>query len=431
MKRLAFALISAGLFALAGCSSSPSAGAQPAQATPNATQVAVKAGGKTVAEGRVVPARSATLSFTAGGVVSEVLVIEGAQVKADQVIVRLDARTQIAAVAQADAAFKRAQSQLDALKAGPRPQEVASAKAALDGAQAQLAKLLAGVPPEDVSASAAAVAIAQVQLQQVQEGNSPQQIESARADLANAAAVLKLRQADYDRVAYEPGVGARPESIALEQATNTFAAARARYDDLAKGPTASSLALAKARVQQAVAQLNAVKVPARPADIDAVKADIRKAQAQLDLVQAGARPEDIAAAQASVDSAKAAQDQAMTALSQTELRAPFAGVVAFLDARVGEQLAPNAVAVRMADPSVWEVETTDLTELNIVSVHEGSKAIVTVDALPGVDIAGKVIRIRQYGENKQGDIVYQVVVRPDSQDQRLRWNMTASVTLEP
>jgi HlyD family secretion protein len=148
-------------------------------------------------------------------------------------------------------------------------------------------------------------------------------------------------------------------------------------------------------------------------------------------VQAGARAEDIAAAQAGVDSAKATLDQARTALDQMDLRAPFAGVVAFLDARVGEQLAPNAIAVRLADPSVWEVDTTDLTELNIVNVHEGSKATVTVDALPGVEIAAKVVRIRQYGENKQGDIVYQVVVQPDKQDQRLRWNMTASVALEP
>ena len=57
--------------------------------------------------------------------------------------------------------------------------------------------------------------------------------------------------------------------------------------------------------------------------------------------------------------------------------------------------------------------------------------MITVDALPGVEIPGKVTRIRAYGENRQGDIVYMVVVKPDRQDERLRWNMTASVSIKP
>ena len=34
------------------------------------------------------------------------------------------------------------------------------------------------------------------------------------------------------------------------------------------------------------------------------------------------------------------------------------------------------------------------------------------------------------GTNRQGDIVYKVIVTPDSQDKRLQWNMTASVTVK-
>ena len=97
----------------------------------------------------------------------------------------------------------------------------------------------------------------------------------------------------------------------------------------------------------------------------------------------------------------------------------------------GEQVAPGTVIAQVGDPAEWEIDTTDLTELNIVNVHEGTRAAVSVDALPGVELTGKVVRIRQFGENKQGDIVYTVVVLPDKQDSRLRWNMTASVTLEP
>jgi HlyD family secretion protein len=308
---------------------------------------------------------------------------------------------------------------------------VESARAALDAAQAQLAKLQQGPRTEDIAAAGASVAIAQAQLKQVQEGASPEQLEAAQADLDNAQAVLKLRQADYDRVAYQPGVGARPESIALEQATNTYRAAKARYDELAKGPTASAIGLSKAHVQEAAARLIAAKAVARQADLDAAKAEIRRAQAQLDLVQAGARPESIAAAQADVDAAQAALDEARAALNETEVRAPFAGVVASLGVHEGEQVVPGTPVARVGDLSAWELETTDLTELSIVNVRAGARAVITFDALPGVQLTGYVARIKQFGENKQGDITYMVVVKPNQQDERLHWNMTASVSIEP
>ena len=40
-------------------------------------------------------------------------------------------------------------------------------------------------------------------------------------------------------------------------------------------------------------------------------------------------------------------------------------------------------------------------------------------------------RIKEIGENKMGDITYTVIVIPDEQDDRLRWNMTATVVIEP
>ncbi|HEY3341121.1 MAG TPA: HlyD family efflux transporter periplasmic adaptor subunit, partial [Anaerolineae bacterium] len=429
--RLPIALLGVGMIVLAACSTT--GGTQPAAATPGATDAAAKGTGKIVAQGSVLPVRNAALSFQVTGVISEVLVTEGSSVTAGQVIVRLDARQQQAAVAQARAGLSQAQAQLDALKAGARPQEVATAQAALDAAQAALAKLQAGARPEDILASAAAVAITQAQLAQVQEGPSQQSLDAAHADVANAQAALQQAQFAYD-ASYKQNpaaIGASAAALALEQATNNFYAARSHYDDLAKGPTVAALAVAKAQVQQASAQFNAIKAAPRQADLDAANAEVHRAQAQLELVKAGARAEDISAAQAGVDSAQAVLEQAKSALELSEIRAPFAGELAYLDAHVGERAAPGVVLARVGDPSQWEIDTTDLTELNIVSVHEGAKATITVDGLPGVELTGKVARIRQYGENKQGDINYTVVVLPDHQENRLRWNMTASVTLEP
>jgi HlyD family secretion protein len=70
-----------------------------------------------------------------------------------------------------------------------------------------------------------------------------------------------------------------------------------------------------------------------------------------------------------------------------------------------------------------------LTEINVVNVKEGDAATVTLDAITDLELTGKVVSIKGFGENKQGDIVYTVVVKLDKQDPRLRWGMTAKVTI--
>jgi HlyD family secretion protein len=99
--------------------------------------------------------------------------------------------------------------------------------------------------------------------------------------------------------------------------------------------------------------------------------------------------------------------------------------------KAGEQAAPGVIVARVGDPANWEIETTDLTELNVISLKEGTRATITVDALPDTELTGKVARIRSYGENRQGDIVYVVTVQLDNQVEQLRWNMTASVAFAP
>jgi HlyD family secretion protein len=174
-----------------------------------------------------------------------------------------------------------------------------------------------------------------------------------------------------------------------------------------------------------------LKAPAREAEIAAAEADIQRAQAQLELVQAGARPETIAAAEAEVAAAEAALEQAKVALAETELKAPSAGEVATLDAKVGEQVNPGTPMVTLADLSEWQIETDDLTELGIVKVQGGDPVMVTFDAIPDLELPGKVVRIKPIGENKMGDMTYTVIIAPDQHDERLRWNMTASVAIEP
>ncbi len=428
---LGMALIVVG--GLVGCRPAPATPAPAASgataATPTTVAAVVRSDGRILAEARVVPVRSARLSLPVAGIVAEVLVAEGDQVSAGQVLVRLEAGRQRAAVAQAAAQVQRAEAALAQLKAGSRPEEVAAAQAAVDAAQARLTRVREGASAAEVAAARAGLAEAQAALQKILEGPDEQQLIAAEADFMNAGAALRQAQAAYDRVKGDPNIGARPEALQLEQATNLYHAAQARLAQLKQGAGAADIAAGRARVQRAQAQLDLLTA-VNPTDLAAAEAEVRRAQAQLDLLKAGARAEAIAVAEADLAAARATLAQAQAALAETELKAPFAGTVASLDAHLGEQVTPGAVLARLADFSAWQIETADLTEINVVRVAEGAAAVISIDALPDLRLTGRVTRIKPFGENKQGDIIYLVVIQPDQMDSRLRWNMTASVAIE-
>ena len=129
--------------------------------------------------------------------------------------------------------------------------------------------------------------------------------------------------------------------------------------------------------------------------------------------------------------ATAVLQQQLIALGHTELRAPFAGVVAAINIQPGEQAAAGVPLLQLADTSKWQIETEDLTELQVVQLQPSSSATIAFDALPGVELIGLVKSIRPFGENSSGDIVYTVVLTPEQQEARLLWNMTAEVTFAP
>jgi len=106
-------------------------------------------------------------------------------------------------------------------------------------------------------------------------------------------------------------------------------------------------------------------------------------------------------------------------------------VVAAIVPTLNEFVAPGSPIVRLADPSTWQIETTDLSDLSVARVREGDPVTIVFDGIPGLELTGRVVRIQGFGESKQGDIVYKVTIKPDHQDPRLRWNMTADVTITP
>lgn len=382
-----------------------------------------------VVDARVVPVQKASLSLSTSGIIDEVAIAEGDVVSEGDLLIRLDSARQKVAVSRAEAEVARAQATLEETLAGPRSQEVASAEANVTAAQARLDQILAGSQAGDVKEIEAQVSSAQANLAKVFEGPSEEQLISARAEFANAEAAVRRAQNAYNDVKWRNDLGSLPQAAELEQATNNLEAARARLADLQSGATAADINSAQSGVEQAQARLDSF-LAVLPSNVAAAEAEVSNFQAQLDLLTAGPREETIKAREADLASATASLQDALVALADAELRAPFNGTIASVDTSLGEQISAGAGIVQIADLENWQIETEDLTELQIVRIKAGDTAKIEFDALPDVELTGTVDRIRLVGEDNRGDIVYKVIVIPDSLDERLLWNMTAVITFE-
>jgi multidrug resistance efflux pump len=97
---------------------------------------------------------------------------------------------------------------------------------------------------------------------------------------------------------------------------------------------------------------------------------------------------------------------------------------------VGERAAPGIVLVRVADTTGWRIETVDLDETTVARLAVGAAVTITFDGLPGIRVDGSVASIALFGASVQGDVVYRAVVRPAAVPEGLRWNMTATMTVQ-
>ncbi len=390
----AFALLLLLALLLMGCSAQGAAPDPGADLTPSPDLPPSNA---VVADGRVIPVRSAELSLETGGAVSEILAAEGDTVKEGQPLVRLSSADQLtAAVASAQLQMITARQALNTLMDDA---DLATANAMLELANAR-----------------DALKDTEYRWRVQQEGYR------ARRDVVSLAEARFLLAED-----------------ALERAENVYANVSDRdNDDPLRAAVLEELVAAQDRRNDLGRRLN--WYTGRPSEIDQAILDAELAEAQA-RVQAGERayndvrdsvdPDQLAVAQATLAQADAQLKAAETALAQAELRAPFDGVVTAIDLREGEFVSPGIPVAWVADFSDWRVETTDLGEIDAVNVRVGDTATVTLDALPDVELTATVDSVSGFGETKQGDITYKAVLRLEPPYPELLWNMTAYVTILP
>lgn len=340
-----------------------------------------------VAEGQVGPRSDLTLAFTVRGKVAEILVSKGEKVAVGQVLIRLSDQEQAqAALAGAQFEHLAAKQAYDDLL---RTADLAHAQAWQTFINAQQARGAAERAWENLDRDAI----------QDEISNAQADVNTAKADLADAQQEFdKYKDLDEDNVTRKNA------EDALTSSQNLYNEALRQLDEASNRLATIQAALEASRAAESEAK--------RDYDNSRSGADMdTKALLELRLAAAEAQ---LAAAQSALDG--------------YELKAPISGIIADINPIVGQQVGPETWAVILADFSEWVVETSDLSELDVVKVEVGQQVEILADALPGQAMKGIVEEISNTPRNQSGDILYTVRILLQDVDARLRWGMTVEVT---
>lgn len=126
--------------------------------------------------------------------------------------------------------------------------------------------------------------------------------------------------------------------------------------------------------------------------------------------------------------AQASLEAALAALAQSALTAPFGGTVASTPVLPGQMVQFDQPVLVLATLDQLQIETTDLSELDIAKVKVGQKATVFIDAL-NAEFPATVAAIAPRANTVGGDAVFKVTLVFDKQPVGLLWGMTAEATI--
>jgi membrane fusion protein (multidrug efflux system) len=291
------------------------------------------------------------------GNVIEVAVLDNQQVKAGQVLVRIDARDYQAAVDVAKAALAQAEGQLQAARVAV-PWVSGTTETGTTVADAQLADSQTEVERARASydqANTSDIAYAQANVASKQANN-----DRAQADLARMKPLVD--KVEISQLQYDSYVSA------AKMADSDLRAAQQKLASVQQ-----DAAIRKAALDSALSKVNTAK-----AQVESSKAN-RK--------QVAIRTADAGTAAAAVEAARARLDAAQLMLSYTTVTAPVDGMVTRKSVEVGQMVQPGQGLMTIITPDVWV--TANFKETQLADVKPGQKVEVQVD-MYGKSVFGHV-----------------------------------------
>jgi RND family efflux transporter MFP subunit len=139
----------------------------------------------------------------------------------------------------------------------------------------------------------------------------------------------------------------------------------------------------------------------------------------------GPDPLEVAVLEADVAFLRLALLDARQRLDDAVLKAPFSGFVSAVNVEEGDEVQANATIVEVVDPSVIEVDGI-VDEIDVLQVQLGTRVGVTVDALQGTLLEGRVTEISPGAGNQQGVVTYPIRIELETPENlQLREGLSA------
>jgi membrane fusion protein, multidrug efflux system len=293
-----------------------------------------------------------------GGTVKRVAVDDNQLVEAGTVLVELDPRDYQVAVERARA-------------------ELADAEASARAAQSTI-PITAATATSGVTGARGGVAQAQGAV-----SGADRELEAARARLTTAQARLRETEANAAKAARDVerlrGLVAKDE-VSQQQFETAVAAADAQ----------------KAAVDSSRSQVAEAEAGIRVAESKQTQARAGEEQARAELSAAQSAPAQVEATKARASSAEARAQQMRAALAQAELnleyttvKAPARGVISKKSVNAGQVVQPGQPVLALVQiDDVWV--TANFKETQLEKMRPGQTARISVDALGGAQLNGKV-----------------------------------------
>lgn len=194
----------------------------------------------------------------------------------------------------------------------------------------------------------------------------------------------------------------------------------------------ANLASARANVEKSTAALtDAERTMIRNRDMYSsgliARSDKETAETNYDSAKA-----QLAVSRAQVEQSEAALRLAETNLRYTKIVAPVDGVVISRNVDAGQ-----TVAASFQTPTLFTIAQdltkmqidTNVNEADIGKIRDGHKVVFTVDAYPDEMFKGVVSQVRNAPVTVQNVVTYDVVIRVDNPDFRLKPGMTANASI--
>jgi len=215
--------------------------------------------------------------------------------------------------------------------------------------------------------------------------------------------------------------------FAIDQAEFNQKRAQLALDQLKELPNKESVAAAKVVLSNAEANYDRLdRAGANDIELEAAQDQIDSAKLSLESIESGATDIQLKNAQLELDLANLALKQALLARENAELKMPFDGYVIEIYLHEKEYAPPAQPILLVADLSEMKVETTDLSEVDVVRIKPGDSAIISFDAISDQTFLGRVEKIANKA-TPGAAVNFSVFIQLEEVPLNLGWGMTAFV----